>query len=224
MPTHLSRGTLSPAAFLVLAGLAASCTGSVPVSNEDHDFVDTTDVDLGTAPWRARRRMDIDQLDHSIREVSGGIGWESVRSDGTVSQRYFDTYAESLGVPDYVNSSTEDLSVSLLFAKFLDDSARSVCRRLADREGGSGAAYDGEAQGTFAPVDVNATDPAPADVDAALASALLRFHGRSLEPSSEQLQPWRDLHARLAETADPPRRAWEGVCVALITHPDFFTY
>ncbi|MCB9595346.1 MAG: hypothetical protein H6719_21685 [Sandaracinaceae bacterium] len=218
---------------LSLTVLLGCQSGSVPVGHEDHRFEDGANVDLGTAPWRARRRMDIDQLDTSIRAVTGGIGWEawSTPTDGApfVRERYFDTYRDTLGVPDYINSSTEDLSVSLLFEKFLDDAARDVCARLAAREAGSGRVYDGDAQGVFAPAIVESPDNTPAEVSEALANLLLRFHGRSLEPTDPQLAPWIDLHGRLvAATADAdppaPQRVWGGVCVALITHPDFYTY
>lgn len=216
--------------IIALSMALAGCTGSVPIDHEDHPIGDPDAVDLGADPWRGRRRMDIDQLDSSIRTATGGIGWESWRRSGEtweVGTRYFDTYADTLGVPDYINGTSEDRSVSLLFQKFLDDAARNVCRRLADREGGSGTAYDGEPQAVFAPVDVNATDAAPAEVDAALSSLLLRFHGRRVELASDELTPWHDLYVRLAATevaTETPRRAWEGVCVALITHPDFYTY
>jgi len=219
--------------ILLLSLASAGCeSGSVPVGHEDHGFEDGVGVDLGTDPWRERRRMDVDQLDQSIRAVTGGIGWERwSTADGVpyVRERYFDTFSDTLGVPDYVNSASEDLTVSLLFEKFLDDAARDVCRRLADREAGDGADYDGVAQGIFAPVDITGVDPTPAQIADALASLLLRFHGRLLAPDDLQLGPWQDLYGRLetavmaAETPEP-RRVWEGVCIALITHPDFFTY
>ncbi len=213
--------------------LGACQGGSVPVGHERYDFGDGVDVDLGTEPWRERRRMDIDQLDESIRAVSGGIGWERWATDASgvpyVRERYFDTLSDTLGVPDYVNSASEDLTVSLLFEKFLDDAARDVCRRLADREAGDGAAYDGAAVGIFDPVDVSTTDNSSTQISEALANLLLRFHGRRLAPDDPQLTPWRDLYGRLetaVNAAEPPapRRAWEGVCIALLTHPDFYTY
>lgn len=217
--------------LLWLLVLASACQGgSVPVSHEEHRFEDPSDVDLGADPWRPRRRMDVAQLDRSIRAVTGDIGWETWRRNGTeweVNVRQFDAFADTLGVPDYINGTSEELGVSLLFLKLLDDAARNVCRRLADREGGSGQPYDGEAQGIFAPVDVNAAEPEQADVDHALSSLLLRFHGRPVAVGSDELVPWRELHARIAASAtarETPRRAWEGVCVALLTHPDFYSY
>lgn len=232
-------------ALLALTGLTllASCnSGSVPVGHEDHGFRDVGEVDLGTDQWRPLRRMDVDQLDQAIREVTGNrvdgelvgsIGWESFRNtDGvyTVRERYFNTFGDTLGVPDYITSSAEDRTVSLLFEKFLDDAARDVCRRLVDRENGDGRPYDGEPQGIFGTIDVSAEAPTQDEIDTTLSSLLLRFHGRDVPADSTQLQPWRDHFARLQATAAgaeeplPPRRAWEGVCVGLITHPDFYTY
>jgi hypothetical protein len=218
-------------ALLALVALPACQSGSVPVAHEDHGFDDPTEVDLGADPWRHRHRMDVAQLDRSIRRVTGGIGWDTWGRNGTtweVSARQFDAFADTLGVPDYINGTSEDLAVSLLFLKLLDDASRNVCRRLVDREAGRGQPYDGAAQGVFAPVDFAATTPpTQAEIDAALSSLLLRFHGRRVAVGSDELTPWRELHARLAATeaaTTTPTRAWEGVCVALFTHPDFFTY
>jgi len=204
---------------------SAGCTSTVAVDHEDHELDDPTEVDLGADPWRVRRRMDIDQLDRSIRAVTGGIGWDRGSTPETRVSN-FAVYSDTLGVPDFVNSSAEDLSASLLFAKFLDDASRSACRRLVDREAGTSTA-DGEPQGTFAPIDVSEASPDQADVDEALSSLLLRMHGRRVAVGSPELTPWRELHARIAATAaatETPRRGWEGVCVALLTHPDFYTY
>ena len=226
MTKHVTHGLLA-----LLVALTTSCTGSVAVEHENHEFEDGVDIDLGTDPWRARRRMDLDQLDASIRRATGGIGWDRYGgTPRTLRENYFERYEDTLGVPDYINSSAEDLSASLLFAKFLDDAGRAVCRRAVNRETERGGEeQDGAAIGLFAPVDVEDPEPAAADVSETLANLLLRFHGRSLEPDDPQLTPWREFYGSVAATAnaaeDPePQRAWEAVCVALVTHPDFYTY
>ena len=105
-----------------------------------------------------------------------------------------------------------------------------MCRRATNRETERGGeSQDGEAVGLFLPVDVEDPEPSAADVNQTLANLLLRFHGRQLAPEDPELTPWREHYARLATAAseleDPqPQRAWEAVCVTLVTHPDFYTY
>ncbi len=176
-------------------------------------------VDLGAAPDRARRRMDIDQLRASVVRVTDGVDWMS----GDTNQ--FERFDDTLGVPNYISSTSEDTAVSVLFVKFLDDMSRAVCRQLIARETGE------EARGVFFRFDVNAeTPPTAAEVDETLAYLLLRYHGRRLDSSSPELQSWRDLIARLSTSMDADGNApntaqvYESVCVALIDHPDFYTY
>jgi hypothetical protein len=168
----------------------------------------------GAAP-RDRRRMDVDQLDASIRAVSGGIGWEV----SGVNQ--FQRLSATLGKPDYLSNTHEDLTPNLLFQKFLEDAAASVCDQLLARERAGGP------DNVFL-VHADADDSALADAAAIrenLAYLLLRFHGRSLAPDDPQLEPWAFLFegAELAGNGDPIV-AWRTVCVALITHPDFSSY
>jgi hypothetical protein len=176
-------------------------------------------ADLGTAPDRPRRRMDIDQLDRSIRAVTGGIGWE----DGS-GRNQFERYASTLGVPDYQQNTIEDRDASVIFLKFLDDAARSVCRRLMTRE------EEGTEERTFL-VHATPEDVLPAGrsaIDQNLAYLLLRFHGKMIEPSSPEIERWRTAFER--SSADPmggdpsAMRGWNAVCVALVNHPDFYTY
>ena len=114
----------------------------------------------------------------------------------------------------------EDLQPSLLFLKFLDDAARSVCRRLVDAEQSAPA----EGRVFFTALDPSEESPAPEAVRANLAELLLRYHGRELEPEDRAIDPWVELLESARVEDAPPARAWEAVCVALIDHPDFFTY
>lgn len=220
MSTRATRIALA-LGCLALASCAEDAeVGTTPVPASVGDGVD---LDLGTTPYRPRRRMDVDQLDASITRVTGGIAWER----GSTNQ--FQRYAATLGVPDYAQTTSEDLTVSPLFLKFVDDAARYTCDLLLRRETGE------EARGVFfvhATVDDRLPGSAAA-IDDNFRYLLLRYHGRRVEPGSRQLEPWRDLLSRAAAaTLDPddpepePRMAdaWEAVCVALINHPDFYTY
>jgi hypothetical protein len=184
------------------------------------DFGDPGHVDLGTGRARARHRMDVDQLDESLF-VATGLRWEV---SGT---NQFRRFRSTLGVPNFSTTTQEDLEVSPLFLKFVDDAARSVCTRLLDRETAAGAT-----DRVFL-VHADTDDRLPADqaaIDANLSMLLARFHGRVVEPGSEELDPWRSLwSSSLALTRDAMgnedgEAAWRTVCVALIDHPDFYTY
>lgn len=164
---------------------------------------------------RDRRRMDVDQLDASVRAVTGGIGWDVNGKNQLAS------LSATLGKPDYLQNTYEDLSPSLLFQKFLEDAAASVCDQLVARERAGGP------DNVFL-VLVDASDSSLADragIEANLSAALLRFHGRDVPPGDPRLEPWMFLFegAELAGGGDPIL-AWETVCVALLTHPDFYTY
>ncbi|MCB9663462.1 MAG: hypothetical protein H6732_05100 [Alphaproteobacteria bacterium] len=175
-------------------------------------------VDVGTADQqgRPRKRMDIDQLAASLERVTGER-WEEGSGDDTV--QLFQRLAGSLGKPDYLSSTEEDLSPGLLFQKFLDDAATATCGRMVGRELEATRRHflDGlPASG----------DPAadPAATDAVVRRALLAFHGRRTVEGDEAAEPWlwlvREVHAQTGSAT----KAWRTLCVGLVTHPDFGTY
>ncbi len=225
-PSRRARGlslfTLGLALLTLGLCAAAGCDDRrVALDELPSDFGDPDHVDLGTGPARSRHRMDIDQLDESLF-VATGLRWEV---SGT---NQLTRFRSTLGVPNFATSTHEDLEVSPLFLKFVDDAARSVCTRLLDQE-----TADGAMDRVFL-VHADASDRLPADqaaIDQNLAMLLGRFHGRSVEPDSEELDPWRSLwSSSLALTRDgmtgedDAEVAWRTVCVALIDHPDFYTY
>lgn len=170
-------------------------------------------------PFRHRRRMDIDQLDATIRSVTGGIGWTELRSGREVN--LFEELAQTLGKPDYLQITDEDLQPSAMFQKFLDDAARSVCFALMDEE-----ARRAPPERVFF-VRAEPTDTLASSPEATMANLqhlLLRFHGRKLAEDAPELEPWRWLVESAAHVTPDPVEVWRTVCVGLMTHPDFFTY
>lgn len=166
------------------------------------------DADQGRPP----RRMDIPQLNASIRKATGGIGWEEGGDD------QFEELASTLGVPDYIENTQEDLSPGLLFQKFLDDAAGSVCQELVDRESTAPEVF-------LTQVGVGASLPADeVEIRLTISDALLRFHGKSIGPNDPQLEPWFFLWQSAATVTGEASDAWHTTCVALLTHPDFYLY
>jgi len=169
-------------------------------------------------PVRARRRMDLDQLNAAIRRVTGGIGWTEMRGDVEVD--LFDELSLTLGKPNFIGTTREDLAPGAMFQKFLADASRSVCTKLVEREQNS-------SERIFfvhaTPRTTWARDPDA--VSRNLSALLLRFHGVDVAPDSTELNNWQWLF-QSAESVSPddPIAVWKTICVALLTHPDFFTY
>lgn len=187
----------------------------VEVSNERP--VDLVPAPEAPAPkTRSRRRMDLDQLDRAIRQVTGGIAWMDGNTD------MLESLSATLGKPDFIERTNEDLTPSAMFQKFLGDAARSVCAALMVED-----PLRAPAERTFfvaaEPDDTFAG--APERVIENLAVLLLSFHGVAVEPGAPELERWRWLFESAEHVSGgDPSLAWNTTCVALITHPGFYTY
>ena len=211
-----------------ISGIAGSVIG-VPGTAQVVDVVtvDTVDghPDLAPppvvaptieAPSRSRRRMDLSQLDAAFKSSTGGITWDEA------GKNQWEALAPTLGKPDFLTTTEEDLTPSPLFQKFMSDAARKVCADLFTRELSTPPAR----RVFFVDVGPDETsERAGARLDANLTKLLLRFHGSDVRGVEAQghLDGWRWLYLT-AEHLETPRAAWSAVCVALIEHPDFFTY
>ena len=166
-------------------------------------------------PTRPRRRMDLDQLRDSIAHATGTSGW--VARDG---ESRFTALRATLGVPDYIRRTSEDLTPSIVFQKFLSDAARDVCT----------SAVLAEADGTAERVLLRYVEPNDtlgtneAGIRDNLSYLLLRFHGTPIPADDPQLDPWIELVDTVQAEAEEPGLAWRTVCVGLLLHPAFLSY
>ena len=126
-------------------------------------------------------------------------------------------------MPDWYVLVSEDLRPSSSFIKFLRDAAIEICLPLVQDE---------TDPNVVAPEDrvflVHA-DPAlaPADDQATRANAaylLLRYHGRREALDSGEVDQWVQLVTRVATDTGSTTEAWQAMCIALITHPRFYSY
>ena len=153
--------------------------------------------------------MDIDQLDASLQAATGGHTWTEN------GENLFVKLSGTLGKPDYLGATSEDLTPGLLFQKFLDDGAKQVCGDFVWDE-------LSKTEERLWLVDLTSSDTLatePERVEEALARGLLRFHGKQ----GDALQPWLDTFDAVA-TDEDPTRGWVVICVAMITHPDFYAH
>ena len=51
-----------------------------------------------------------------------------------------------------------------------------------------------------------------------------RFHGRMVAPGDPELAPWLTLMSQARDATGDPASSWRALCVALIVHPDFYSY
>lgn len=185
---------------------------------------------------RPRRRLNIDQLNDAMVRASGGIAWTDLVRNEEVNQ--FDVLARTLGKPDYIQNTEEELEPTILFQKFLGDAARSVCAKMLERDL---AVVEVEQEYALRPFEdppedlpqktllmhvtpEDTIDNNPEAVDANLRAMLMRFHGRVVaDDDGAALANWRWLLKSSRHVAEPAQ-AWNAMCIALFTHPDFYSF
>lgn len=216
------RGALLLASAALLAACGSDATSPTVLSVDlvpEAEGALVPDERAPDAGVRDRRRLDIAQLDASIRVATGGVGWTEFDTNGN-EINLFDELGPTLGVPDWIERTTEDLTPSLVFTKFLGDAARDVCSTTVGRE----LALPNNPRVILRYADETQTwDDAPGAVEENLSYLLLRFHGRRVAPGDGALEPWTWLFRSTLHTGAAPAQAWTGICIALMTHPDFFT-
>jgi len=157
--------------------------------------------------------MHIDQLQNSIKEVTGGLEWAS--KNGT---NYWKPHYLPLGVPDYVTAVNEVFETTLLYDKLLGDAARDICPILLTKD----SALPMAERVFLTEVELSHTlESHPNEIEANLSYLTLRYHGRYMPNGDPKLTPWKTLFSKAHAAAESTETAWTAVCVALLTHPEF---
>jgi hypothetical protein len=163
-----------------------------PAAPLDHPPIDVPQTKIAASP----QRLTVSQLEASWAVALGkdkqgrDITWRL--PDGTPGLA---RYARTLGEPDYLVSTEQNLEPSTLYAKFIDDAARSVCDQAI------------EADKTRTEKVITRHE----DVAQNLRYLKLRMHGIQLD----DVKPLQDLYQKAG---------WRGVCVALVSAPEFHLY
>lgn len=161
-----------------------------------------------TGESRARLRMNIDQLQASMKHITG-VDWMSG------NKVLWDEFRTSLGVPDYQETVSEDLTANVIFQKFLQDAATYSCQEWREHNGSAGPyAFFGEAY-----------DETDSDTVVDNLRYLRRLvHGHFEDGEDPMIQSLQELHTLVYQRTQDHEATWNTVCVALFTHPDFYTY
>ncbi len=165
---------------------------------------------------RDRKRLNIDQLEASVMGVLDGVRW--TERVGNTDRNLFESLADTLGKPDFVQDTTEDLAPTSLFHKFLDDLARSTCsaRVTADLQATTGSLW-----GDLDP-QMGYLSQRPL-IETQIKALVLKFHQRVIH-SERELAFWTWIFQSGEFVSENPYGGWLGLCVALIVHPDFYSY
>ncbi len=67
-------------------------------------------------------------------------------------------------------------------------------------------------------------EPGSAEVSENMRHSLLAFHGVEVGVSDPRLTPWLGLWESAYGIDGSAQTAWQVTCVALFTHPDFYSY
>ncbi|SRR5712692_8164520 len=180
----------------------------------------------------ASQRVTIAQLRGALPVALGddlagnGITW--VYPNGRPG---LDVVSLTLGEPNYIDTTEEDLSPSPLYLKFMDDLARDACDRVLLADYGRSASAD---RALLRYVDLSDTATSNrSGVDQNLRYLKLRFHGvKVAEADDAPIGPLRNLFTQgvqgsagaASSTANDVKEGWRVVCNALLTAPEFHIY
>lgn len=165
------------------------------------------------APARGMRRMSYNQFASSLPITTGGTTWV----EGGVP--VYPTLAASMGKPDYIYVTAENLEPNSLFQKFVSDGAQNVCQDVVKKD--TALPADRKVLMRFAGAGDRASS-SPA-VQKNLEYLRLRFHGT--RPANDPVLPaLGQVFDKTIAGGGTVDLAWSAVCVALIDHPDFLLY
>lgn len=169
---------------------------------------------------RAAGRMTIEQLARSIPVITDGLRWTEDFGAGEVDM--LEVLSGTLGAPDYLRITEENLEPTLIIAKFLQDASQRICLRWVDRDRAQPAAD----RSLVTHEDWASTDEAR--VRENLRRLQLRFYARHIADAADPgLDPLYRLFVDASSTAPPDRAArdgWLAVCIAMMTDPEFVLY
>jgi len=165
-------------------------------------------------------RMTIEQLARSIPVVTDGLAWTEDFGNGPVDM--LQVLAPTLGAPDYLRITEENLEPTLIIAKFLQDASQRICLRWVDRDMNQSPAE----RSLVRHDDWGSTDEAL--VRENLRRLQLRFYARHIaDANDESLDALHGLFVDASSTAPADRVArdgWLAVCIAMMTAPEFVLY
>ena len=159
-----------------------------------------------TVSARRLKRMSVAQARDSMVQISGGVYW------GAEDESYWDEYSETLGVADYQLRVENDRSPSVMFQKFLDDAATATCLGWIEAP-----------DTTFFSIE-DRESLAREDIVTNILGLRWQIQGKPKDTTSLIIDDYEALFVKSHQRTESTEAAWQTVCVAMFTHPDFFMY
>jgi len=148
-----------------------------------------------------------------VDQLFGGATWSYTA--GNRPTLVFEDLSRTLGEADYIEVTSAVTEPSPLFQKFMNDMAAQMCAGAIETDATANEESD------------RMVVRYPDDVNANLRFLRLKFHSIYIpEDTSETedgLDEWRQLYENIAADSNT-EDAWLGVCIAMITAPEFLTY
>ena len=165
------------------------------------DIVDEEEESISSR--RQLKRMTVAQVRDAMEQISG-VPW------GSSNQSNWDVYSNTLGVADYQSRVKSDRAPSVMFQKFLDDAAVETCSAWIDLPDSS-----------FFSIDRESTTREDIQANILHIHWLIQGKARNYTPIVDD---YSELFFTVLQRTTSADLAWQSVCVASFTHPDFFMY
>jgi hypothetical protein len=187
-------------------------TKTDPYLNDHWSKVKTTQQQQGKVlrvDGRQSRRLSVTHLEKIVKQLFPGLDWRDRTSGGN---EMFKRLATTLGKPDYVFVTEGHRIPTALFMKYMDDMAGHLCTKAVTR--------DLKTQDASKRVLVRYED-----VDKNLRYLRLKFHTIYVpDNSTKGIAQLRNLYDKALAKTKKTGDAWNAVCVAVVTAPEFFIY
>jgi hypothetical protein len=165
---------------------------------------------IAESEGKLARRVSVDELRRSIPALFGDLTWTVPQ--GRQELVGFNALSRTLGEADYIQTTVNNLDPSPLFFKFMDDMAGDVCQKAIDHD-----------QRTASPSDRYLMREA--DTISNLRYLRLKLHGLWVpEGSTDGLDELEQLFDDIVADTSDQAQGWYGVCVAMLTAPEFMAY
>jgi hypothetical protein len=161
---------------------------------------------------KSTRRLTVDQLRRSIPALFGGITW-TYQDQRRGEIQLLDGLSRTLGEADYIEVTIPNEEPNPIFHKFMDDMASQVCEKALILDEGAGSPAD------------RVVVRYPEDPDANLRFLRLKLHSIYVpEDQTEGIEDYRQLYDDIRSETGQDHDAWLGVCITMLTAPEFMAY